>query len=378
ALFEGEHEGERRALQWAVNYFNLSPDFLSDMLLSIDEKTIEQDDSFAAQDKVCRMTQEGIAAIFGPVSRRASAHVQSMCDVFEIPQLQWQRDYETPSYFSLSLYPHYLTLSRAYRDVITYYGWESFAYLYEDNDGLLRVQEILTATSETTPTITFRKIQVDYSGDDNYATTLRDLKDKEERRFVIDCKLDEVRKILREAARLNMMSDRFHYIFTTLDLGLVDLDDFKQSGANITAYRLINPNAPRVTSVRADWLGIAQRGHDSPLMGYSEIKTETALVFDAVSLFARALHELSRAVYVSTESLSCDNVRFWTLGNSLLNYMKSMDFEGLSGRVRFDYEGRTDFSLDLVTLRQNGLVQWCMWMPLLLALPACEAKPFVE
>nr|KAG5685469.1 hypothetical protein BaRGS_033822 [Batillaria attramentaria] len=118
------------------------------------------------------MTQEGIAAIFGPVSRRASAHVQSMCDVFEIPQLQWQRDYETPSYFSLSLYPHYLTLSRAYRDVITYYGWESFAYLYEDND--------------------------DYSGDNNYATTLRDLKDKEERRFVIDCKLDEVRKILRE------------------------------------------------------------------------------------------------------------------------------------------------------------------------------------
>ncbi|KAL8560807.1 hypothetical protein ACOMHN_064092 [Nucella lapillus] len=91
------------------------------------------------------------------------------------------------------------------------------------------------------------------------------------------------------------------------------------------------------------------------------VKTETALAYDAFFLFARALHEYSQAQDVTTIPLSCDKIHTWRHGNSLLNYMKSMDFEGLSGRIRYENGRRYDFNLDLLHLTQNGLVKYGTW-----------------
>lgn len=82
------------------------------------------------------MASQGIAAMFGPMSSLTAAHVQSMCNAFEIPHVQWHWDArDTRDYFSISLYPHYLTLSKAYMDIVRYWAWEKFTILYEDNDG---------------------------------------------------------------------------------------------------------------------------------------------------------------------------------------------------------------------------------------------------
>lgn len=48
-------------------------------------------------------------------------------------------------------------------------------------------------------------------------------------------------------------------------------------------------------------------------------------MFDAVHLFARALHELSKAKDVTTQALSCSKDKKWTDGISLLNYMKTVN-----------------------------------------------------
>ncbi|KAK7089252.1 hypothetical protein V1264_024255 [Littorina saxatilis] len=305
------------------------------------------------------MANQGIAAMFGPISRQTAAHVQSMCNAFEIPHLQWQWDArDTRDYYSISLYPHYLTLSQAYRDVIRYWGWERFTVLYEDNDGLTRVQEVLKASGKEPSQITVRKLTM---VNNDYVNLLKDLKDRGEYRFIIDCKVDKVRKLLYAALKVRMISELFHYFFTTLDLGLVDLDDFRHGGPNITAYRLIDPENPTVVSIRTEWLILSQRGVNSPLMEYSEIETETALAYDAFFLFARALHEYSQAQDVNTIPLSCDKIHTWRHGNSLLNYMKSMDFEGLSGRIRYENGRRFDFNLDLLHLTQNGLKKYGTW-----------------
>lgn len=37
------------------------------------------------------------------------------------------------------------------------------------------------------------------------------------------------------------MTAYHNYIITSLDLHLVELDDYKHSGTNITAFRLVNP-----------------------------------------------------------------------------------------------------------------------------------------
>lgn len=359
ALFEPEFEGQKKAFEWAVESVNLRTDILGQTLVLDDDDAVQPHDSFGAQRKVCRMANQGIAAMFGPISSQTAAHVQSMCNAFEIPHLQWHWDArDTRDYFSISLYPHYLTLSRAYRDVIRYWGWERFTVLYEDNDGLTRVQEVLKAADEQPAMITVRKLQI---VNNDYVNLLKDLKDKGEYRFIIDCDVDKVRKILYAALKVRMISELFHYFFTTLDLGLVDLDDFKHGGPNITAYRLIDPDNPKVVSIRTEWLIQSQRGASSPLMEYSEIETETALAYDAYFLFARALHEYSQAQDVQTIPLSCDKIQTWRHGNSLLNYMKSMDFEGLSGRIRYENGERYDFNLDLLHLTQNGLKKYGSW-----------------
>lgn len=51
-------------------------------------------------------------------------------------------------------------------------------------------------------------------------------------------------------------------------------------------------------------------------------QTETALIYDAVHLFAMALHDLDHSQDIDTRPLACDGTQTWQHGNSLVNYMK--------------------------------------------------------
>ena len=59
--------------------------------------------------------------------------------------------------------------------------------------GLTRVQEVLKSSDEGPAQITVRKLHV---VNNDYVNLLKDLKDRGEYRFIIDCKVDKVRKIL--------------------------------------------------------------------------------------------------------------------------------------------------------------------------------------
>ena len=86
------------------------------------------------------------------------------------------------------------------------------------------------------------------------------------------------------------------------------------------------------------------------------IKTDTALLYDAVTLFATALADLDMSQVVSMTPLSCSDDTTWEHGNSLINYMKMVQINGLTGRVKFDQNGvRTDFELEIVELKKHGL-----------------------
>ena len=55
-------------------------------------------------------------------------------------------------------------------------------------------------------------------------------------------------------------------------------------------------------------------------------QTETALIYDAVHLYAQALHDLDRSQEINTKPLSCDGSETWQHGNSLVNYMKLVSY----------------------------------------------------
>ena len=90
--------------------------------------------------------------------------------------------------------------------------------------------------------------------------------------------------------------------------------------------------------------------------------TTTALIYDAVYLFALALQELSQIQDITIGSLDCSGQNSWAHGSSLINYMKLTQFNGLSGMIRFDSQGlRTNFDLDVLELQETGLEPIGTW-----------------
>lgn len=100
-------------------------------------------------------------------------------------------------------------------------------------------------------------------------------------------------------------------------------------------------------------------------------------------LYAQALHDLDRSQEINTKPLSCDGSETWQHGNSLVNYMKlvsylyftrylqklisrifllQVEMKGLTGTIKFDQHGlRTDFTLEIVELKKDGLVKVGYW-----------------
>eukprot|EP00106_Octopus_bimaculoides_P012630 XP_014780072.1 PREDICTED: glutamate receptor ionotropic, kainate 1-like [Octopus bimaculoides] len=123
----------------AIEKVNLKNEILPQTLLIYDVLKVQPQDSFQASNLVCKQLEKGIAAVFGPLSSSSAAHVQSICYALEIPHLQtrWDsRDIRDVDYFSINLYPHYLTLSRVFLDLVVHWNWKQFTILYENNDVL--------------------------------------------------------------------------------------------------------------------------------------------------------------------------------------------------------------------------------------------------
>ena len=65
---------------------------------------------------------------------------------------------------------------------------------------------------------------------------------------------------------------------------------------------------------------------------------------------------------VITRPLSCSGEETWQHGNSLVNYMKLVEMDGLTGKVKFDQRGlRTDFTLEIIELKKHGLERVGSW-----------------
>ncbi|XP_060567354.1 glutamate receptor ionotropic, kainate 1-like [Ruditapes philippinarum] len=365
ALFEdgSEYEGMRLAFVNAVTKVNMHSEVGPGRNIIYDMKTIAPHDSFKANTDVCREMKAhgGIAAVFGPFSEISRAHVHSLCNAFEIPHIQAIWDSREPrEYFSISVYPDHDVLSQAFADIVKHWEWKTFTVIYEDGESLVRLHKLLEVARGDEYKMTIRRLEI-YQH--TYKSMLKELKEKPEYRIIIDCHASKIKKFLEEADELNMLSAYYHFHFTSLDMSTLDLDEFRHKGANITSMRLIDPNNPDVMSIMAEWGIMETNNLRSPLLGMRAIKTETALMYDAVYMYARALSGLANAQQISTESLNCNKRESWKKGDSLLNYMKALAYDGLSGKIEFKNGKRKEFRLGIVSLTTHGLIEIGHWTP---------------
>ncbi|EGI61386.1 Glutamate receptor, ionotropic kainate 1 [Acromyrmex echinatior] len=191
-LFHPSDDKQEVAFRYAAEKINANRDILPKSRLSAQVEVIQPQDSFHASKRevnkspwdtpiataelaehnrvvhsatfefvvvVCHLLRGGVAAIFGPQSAHTASHVQSICDTMEIPHLETRWDYRLRRQSCLvNLYPHPTTLSKAYVDLVKAWGWKSFTIIYENNEGLVRLQELLKAHGPSEFPITVRQL----------------------------------------------------------------------------------------------------------------------------------------------------------------------------------------------------------------------------
>jgi ABC-type amino acid transport substrate-binding protein len=273
----------------------------------------------------------------------------------------------------MNLYPRPSLLSRAFTDLIKAWGWTHFAILYEENEGVMRLQDFFREAQlndwkislyQFSPKKPYRYVLVNERKRNltNYSTFKhRDafwkIRHSGERNIVLDCKLDNVHKVLKQGQQVGMMTEFHSYLITSLDLHTIDLEDYKFGRTRISSLRMIDT----LSKEFEDWERISMKNPRIP--NPHAIKTQTALIYDAVKLLAIAIQELDSSQSIEIASIRCENEIPWTHGSSLINYMRPISFKGVTGLVSFDQKGlRSQITMDVMTVTADqGLEKIGTW-----------------
>ncbi|XP_058517304.1 glutamate receptor ionotropic, kainate 1 [Ochotona princeps] len=271
----------------------------------------------------------------------------------------------------------YAAISRAILDLVLYYNWKTVTVVYEDSTeckytytyfqnctennlkGLIRLQELIKAPSRYNIKIKIRQLP---SGNKDAKPLLKEMKKGKEFYVIFDCSHETAAEILKQILFMGMMTEYYHYFFTTLDLFALDLELYRYSGVNMTGFRLLNIDNPHVSSIIEKWSMERLQAPPRPETGLLDgmMTTEAALMYDAVYMVAIASH---RAAQLTVSSLQCHRHKPWRLGPRFMNLIKEARWDGLTGRITFNKTDglRKDFDLDIISLKEEGTEKIGIW-----------------
>ncbi|XP_016381426.1 glutamate receptor ionotropic, kainate 1-like isoform X1 [Sinocyclocheilus rhinocerous] len=346
------------AFKFAVTSINRNRTLMPNTTLTYDIQRVNLFDSFEASRRVCDQLALGVAAVFGPSHSSSVSAVQSICNALEVPHIQtrWKHpSVDNKDNFYINLYPEYTSISRAILDIVIFYKWKSVTVVYEDSTGLMRMQELIKAPSKINLKIRIRQLP---SGGGDSRPLLKEMKKEKEFYIIFDCSYQVAAELLKQLMSMGMMTEYYHFFFTTLDMFALDLEPYRYSGVNMTAFRLLNLDDPYVTSVIQKWSmerQLAPPKHESGLMS-GIMTTEAALMYDAVFMVAVASQ---RATQMTVSSLQCHRHKPWRYGPRFMNLFKEAQWDGLTGRIVLNKTDglRKEFNLDLISLKEDGTVK---------------------
>ncbi|XP_061145491.1 glutamate receptor ionotropic, kainate 3 isoform X1 [Syngnathus typhle] len=352
---------EELAFKFAVNNINRNRTLLPNTTLTYDIQRINIYDSFEASRKACDQLSLGVVAIFGPSHSSSSNAVQSICNALEVPhvQVRWKHHpMDNRDTFYANLYPDYSSLSYAILDLVQFLKWKTATVVYDDSTGLIRLQELIMAPSRYNIRLKIRQLPVDTQ---DTRPLLKEMKRSREFRIIFDCSHQMAAQILKQAQTMGMMTEYYHYIFTTLDLMAIDLEPYRFCGVNMTGFRILNVDNPLVSSIVDKWSAERQMV-PKPDSGLLEgiMTTDAALTYDAVHIVSVSFQN---APQMTVNSLQCHRHKPWRFGGRFMSFIKESHWDGLTGRLSFNKTTglRTDFDLDIVSLKEDGLEKVGKW-----------------
>ncbi|XP_026519712.1 glutamate receptor ionotropic, kainate 1 [Notechis scutatus] len=347
---------EELAFKFAVTNINRNRTLMPNTTLTYDIQRINLFDSFEASRRACDQLALGVAALFGPSHSSSVSAVQSICNALEVPHIQTRWKHPTVDLkdsFYINLFPDYVAISRAVLDLVLHYNWKIVTVVYEDSTSLIRLQELIKAPSRYNIKIKIRQLP---SGNKDARPLLKEMKRGREFFVIFDCSHETAAEIMKQVLSMGMMTEYYHYFFTTLDLFALDLEPYRYSGVNMTGFRLLNIDNTQVASVVDKWSMERLQAPPKPETGLLDgmMTTESALMYDAVYMVAVASQ---RAFQMTVSSLQCHRHKPWRFGTRFMNLIKEGHWSGLTGRISFNKTDglRKDFDLDIISLKEEGM-----------------------
>merc|ERR1719150_1450363 len=337
----------------AVTAVNDDRSILTRSLVSAERQRYPSDDSFKASKSLCDLILPGVAGVFGPVTPATADLVEALSSTFHVPFMQYNFEYiKSRSDFSINVHPHPRLLGKAFADFVKDVGWKSFIVLYETEDGLVKIQELLKLPRTFADIkITLRQLT---PGTDDYRPLLKEVKKSEETRIVLDCDFDKIETILQQAYEIDLLTDYHNYLVTSLDLDKINLEQFGHTNANITGFRLVDPGSEEAQLYMKEFPNRGQ-GRLHPLF------SSNALMYDAVQVVGRALTDLDSLHELDLEPLSCDGGDPWRDGSLLLTFLREVEHKGLTGEIKLKDGMRTEFQLDVMDKVRGRLQKTGIW-----------------
>lgn len=152
--------------------------------------------------------------------------------------------------FTLNVYPDAEILAKAFASLIVDYSWKSFTIIYENDDSLIKLKDVLQIHGPEDSPITVRQLD---EGPD-YRPLLKEIQTSGESHVVLDISADKIIDFLRQAGEVKMMEEYQSYIITSLDTHTVDFEELKFMRANITSLRIMDPTSFDLKNAVHDWI----------------------------------------------------------------------------------------------------------------------------
>ncbi|XP_060776461.1 glutamate receptor ionotropic, kainate 5 [Neoarius graeffei] len=353
--------GERLALALARENINSMLEGPARARVDVEVFELQRDSQYETTDTMCQILPKGVVAVIGPASSPASGStVSHICGEKEIPHVKIGPE-ETPRlpylrFASVTLYPSNEDLSLAVGAILRSFSYPSASLVCAKAECLLRLEELVRRFLISRETLSVRMLDDDLDP----TSLLKEIRDDKIATIIIDANASVSYLILKKASELGMTSAFYKYILTTMDFPLLWLDDVVDEHSNIVGFSMFNTTHPFylefIRSLNLSW----REGCD--LNPYPGPALSSALLFDAVHVVASAVQELNRSQEIGVKPLSCSSPQIWQHGTSLMNYLRMVEYDGLTGRVEFNSKGqRTNYTLHILEKHKSGHKQIGIW-----------------
>ncbi|XP_013190560.2 glutamate receptor ionotropic, kainate 2-like [Amyelois transitella] len=319
-------------------------------------------DLIEAEDAVCSLFENAIFGVFGPRSKHLIEHVQNIVDYLEVPHIVVAPvESQTRNWSIVNLYPYHVAYSQVFKDIIEIKDWAEFTIIYEGTELLPFLVNILTMQDlESRDRVVINVVQLPEG--DEFRPQLKTIKASGSLNYLVFCTNAKMPEFLQQAQQVGIMSDVHSYIIMNPDFQIFDTESFKHGGSNITGVRFFDLSTEEIQSFIKVVNGKVSDISDGKIknaINDNGLPLEIALLYDSVILFAAAVDAMG---IEEGANVTCDADDSWNYGSTVVNMMKSLEIDGLTGLVKFDEDGfRSDFELDIMELQSHGFEKVATW-----------------